>query len=985
MRRLVWTIAVVVIFTSTLAAGSTPSISSLSPTSGPIGTSVTINGSSFGGTQGTSTVTFNGVAATPSSWKTTKIVAPVPVGATTGPVVVTAGGIASNGVTFTVLAPSISSILPASGTGGTSVTINGSNFGTSQGTSTLTFNGVPATPSSWSSTKIVAPVPSAAATGPVVVTVGGLASNGVNFTVTLSVTSLSPTSGPVETSVTITGSGFGTWQGASTVTFNGAFAGPTSWSAAQIVAPVPIDATTGSVVVAVGGQASNGVTFTVTPATITSLSPTSGLVGTSVTITGTAFVTSTASGTSQGLSAVTFNGLAALPTSWTATQVIAPVPPGATTGPVVVVNDGVASNGVAFTVIPSIPPAITSLSPTSGSVGTSVTITGTAFGTSQGTSTVTFNGVVASPTSWGSTQIVAPVPAGSTTGPVVVTVGGQASNAVTFTGGAGQSSISYFYDALGRLIGASDSQSNTAAYSYDAVGNLLSITNNLSSQVTIIGFDPTNGPVGTAVTISGTGLGPTASQDSVSFNGTAATITSATATEIVAAVPSGATTGTITVTAPGGSATSSSSFTVTATGGTPAITSFSPTMATPGTAVAIAGTNFDPTPANDQTEFNTSSAVLGSATQTTISTSVPAVATSGHISVTTPAGKAVSSNYFFVVPPGYTASQVAFAGPLPFSTNTAVNFPVSGQIALLTFDGTAGQLVSLNLNYTTFGTGCCTPVAIMSPSGAVVASTGIVDSGYIRAALLPANGSYTVVVTPDSGVTGSLTLTLYNVPPDVTGTITPGGSPVTLTTTAPGQGAELTFSGTGGQRVSMEIGSTGPTFYVYLVSPGGSVLAQQESYDGVFGPVTLPANGVYTIEGFADAPSSGSITVTLYNVPPDVTGTVTINGPSLPVTVSIPGQQAEITFAGTAGQAVTVQLSNNTMCAAGVSLLPPGAPLNTLYPLADAGSCNLSFSLPLSGGSVTLPSTGIYTVYIYPEPQGSGTYGGSITVAVTSP
>src|SRR5260370_776124 len=70
-----------------------------------------------------------------------------------------------------------------------------------------------------------------------------------------------------------------------------------------------------------------------------------------------------------------------------------PVPAGATTGNVVVTVNGQASNGVLFTVIP--PPSISSLSPTSGAVGASVTITGTNYGATQGTSTVTFNGTTA--------------------------------------------------------------------------------------------------------------------------------------------------------------------------------------------------------------------------------------------------------------------------------------------------------------------------------------------------------------------------------------------------------------------------------------------------------------------------------------------------------------------------------------------------------------------------------------------------------------
>ena len=84
------------------AGGSPPSITNVNPTSGAVGTSVTITGANFGATQGTSTVKFNATAGTPTSWSATSIVAPVPAGATTGNVVVTVGGVASNGVSFTV-------------------------------------------------------------------------------------------------------------------------------------------------------------------------------------------------------------------------------------------------------------------------------------------------------------------------------------------------------------------------------------------------------------------------------------------------------------------------------------------------------------------------------------------------------------------------------------------------------------------------------------------------------------------------------------------------------------------------------------------------------------------------------------------------------------------------------------------------------------------------------------------------------------------
>ena len=88
-----------------------PRITSLSPTSGTVGTAVEIIGTGFGATPVGSTVRFNGTAATtPSSWSATRIVAAVPSGATTGLVTVTVGGVASNGVSFTVGPPPTSPI-----------------------------------------------------------------------------------------------------------------------------------------------------------------------------------------------------------------------------------------------------------------------------------------------------------------------------------------------------------------------------------------------------------------------------------------------------------------------------------------------------------------------------------------------------------------------------------------------------------------------------------------------------------------------------------------------------------------------------------------------------------------------------------------------------------------------------------------------------------------------------------------------------------
>ncbi|MGD1102648.1 MAG: IPT/TIG domain-containing protein, partial [Terriglobia bacterium] len=119
-----------------------------------------------------------------------------------------------------------------------------------------------------------------------VVTVNGVASNGVNFTAIVSITNITPTAGSAGTPVTITGTNFGPTQGASTVTFNGTMASPTSWNDTSIVVPVPAAAASGDVVVTVGGVASNGVNFTVPPPSITGITPTTGNIGTFVTISG---------------------------------------------------------------------------------------------------------------------------------------------------------------------------------------------------------------------------------------------------------------------------------------------------------------------------------------------------------------------------------------------------------------------------------------------------------------------------------------------------------------------------------------------------------------------------------------------------------------------------------------------------------------------------------------------------------------------------
>src|SRR5438093_2564745 len=126
---------------STFTVIPAPTITSVTPTSGPVGASVTINGTNF---TGATAVTFNGNCASFSVTSDTAIQATVPTGATTGPLrVTTPGGTATSASSFTVsIPPTITSFTPTTGPAGTSVTISGTNF---TGATAIRFNRVSAT------------------------------------------------------------------------------------------------------------------------------------------------------------------------------------------------------------------------------------------------------------------------------------------------------------------------------------------------------------------------------------------------------------------------------------------------------------------------------------------------------------------------------------------------------------------------------------------------------------------------------------------------------------------------------------------------------------------------------------------------------------------------------------------------------------------------------------------------------------------------
>jgi regulation of enolase protein 1 (concanavalin A-like superfamily) len=666
-----------------------PSIASLTPNVGAPGDSVAITGVNFDSTQGASSVAFNGVSATVTTWTATSIVAMVPGGATSGSVVVTVNGATSNGASFTVSqAPTIATLTPTAGPEGTPVTITGTQFGATQDVSTVTFNGTTATPTSWSATSIVVPVPAGATTGTVALTVGGVVSNGLSFTVTGSgggsgptVSLLSPQAGIVGSSLTISGSNFGTTQGGSTVTFNGTEATPTSWSSASIAITVPTGATTGAVLITVDGVASNGANFTVlsTP-TITSLSPSSGLIGASVAITGSSL------GTGQS-STVTFNGVAATPTSWADSSITVSVPSGATSGNVLVTVGGLSSGGIAFTVTgltPSV--SITSISPTSGIAGTQVTITGSNFGAAQAAGTVLLGTQLGQVVSWSGSQILANVVAGSASGTVQVQQGGLWSNSVniniaapnvtsvtpssgvagtqvTFAGsGFGTSQGSgqvWLGSASGTIVSWSDTQvvATVSANAQSGTAQITQggVTSNSSSfnvnTASITSITPNNGVPGTQVTISGSGFGAVQGSGNAWLGSAYGTVVSWSDTQVAATVAVGSSSGTVQI-LQGGMLSNPLNFTV----NIPHITGVSPAAGSPGTTVTISGTGFGATQGSGAVQLGSTPATVSTWSDTQIIAVVAASSQNGIAQATQ--NSVLSNTINFSVPSSGTTTTV---------------------------------------------------------------------------------------------------------------------------------------------------------------------------------------------------------------------------------------------------------------------------------------------------------------------------------------
>ena len=292
-----------------------------------------------------------------------------------------------------------------------------------------------------------------------------------------------------------------------------------------------------------------------------------------------------------------------------------------------------------------------------------------------------------------------------------------------------------------------------------------------------------------------------------------------------------------------------------------------------------------------------------------------------------------------------------------------VTVTAPGQNALATFSGVAGARVSLSVtSAVTF-----LKTLILSPDGSVL--SGPVYSGggtaFLDARTLPQTGTYTIVADPQETRTGSATFTLYDVPPDPSLAIAIGGSAVSATTTVPGQNMVARFQGTAGRKVSLTLAATGiPSGSVMLQRPDGTTIATGSvgTTGGLPDAVSLPVDGTYTILVDPSGAATGTVTLQLYDVPTDATGTATIGGPAVTIATTVPDQNASLTFSGVAGQRISIQVTGSALPTTRFDLRQPGGTILT------------TFYVSTSGGFMdvrTLPLNGTYTLAI--DPSGGGT------------
>jgi hypothetical protein len=592
--------------------------------------------------------------------------------------------------------PTVTSVTPTSGptTGGTQITINGTNFaaGATVRVGSTAATGVTLV----SATQLRATTP-AGATGAQSVQVtnptGTPATLANAFTYVApapTVMGVTPTSGPTAGGTTITLSGTNFVSGATVRVGGTAATNVTFTSATQLTARTPAG-TAGARDVQVtnpDGQSATrtgGFTYTAAPA-LTSVSPTSGPTagGTTITLTGTSFVSG---------ATVRVGGTAATNVTFVSATSLTARTPAGTAGArdVQVTNpDGQSATRTGgFTYIAPAP-ALTSVSPTSGPTagGTAITLTGSNFVSGA---TVRVGGTAATGVTFVSaTQLTAQTPAGT-----------AGARDVQVTNPDGQSTT------------------RTGAFTYTAP----------ASAPTLTSVSPTSGSTagGTTITLTGTNY---VSGATVRVGGTAATnVTFVSATQLTARTPAG-TAGArdVQVTNPDGqSATRTGGFTYTTpTSNAPTLTAFSPDSGSTGgnTAITVTGTNFVAGATVRIGGVAATSVTVVSATQLTLRTPAGTLGAKDVV-LTNPDGQSVTRVGGFTYDPPNTPRIISIS-PASGSTSGGTVITINGA----NFTSTGNSLRIGGVAATNVVSSNNTTLTATTPAGTVGAKDVSVTNGY---------------------------------------------------------------------------------------------------------------------------------------------------------------------------------------------------------------------------------------------------------------
>jgi len=506
----------------------------------------------------------------------------------------------------------------------------------------------------------------------------------------------------------------------------------------------------------------------------------------------------------------------------------------------------------------------------------------------------------------------------------------------------------YVYDANGRLLAITKSDGTTTVYTYDALGNLLQVGSPLAAgQLALFAFSPAQGNVGTTVTIQGQGFSSTLANDSVSFNGSIATVVSATTTQLVTNVPSGASTGPITVTVGGQTAASATSFVVEGTGLPPSITQVTPLFPAVGGTVTVAGTHLDPVPGSTITLMGGLGVTLSSATDAQLQFVVSNNAVSGHVEVQTPYGQATSALPIVILPSGLNATNVVSSGDAALNgAPVALSIGASGQTGAVIFDGAAGSWLSLQASAITT-TASNISYTIYAP-GNVVIQQGNISSGSPTIHLPQlTGGTYLATFTPNGagaqlsvGVEANTALTT--------------SVPATVVTTVQGQSKRVLLQAVAGQPLTFEVNSTttvpagqAVTYTVYAPN-GASYSSTTIATTGVINLGNLPtmATGTYQV---VIAPGNGVTGTVQVELLPGVAGTLAESGVLQSYTTAIANQNAYLSFTANQGDSlqltlVGLTLSGSTSASVAVNVYSSsGASIasTSCYPSNPGGSCRL--------------------------------------------